>query len=32
MFFLVELGFIVIVFGGLALLVWFKSRKMDDED
>lgn len=32
MFFLVELGFIVIVFGGLALLVWFKSRKRDNED
>ena len=26
MFFLVEVGFIVLVFGGLALLVWVKSR------
>ena len=27
MFWLIELGFIVVVFGGLALLVWYKSNQ-----
>lgn len=31
MFALVELGFIVLVFGGLALLVWYKSKQLDDD-
>ena len=26
MFLLVELGFVLLVFGGLALLVWYKTR------
>ena len=31
MFVFVELGFILLVFGGLALLVWYKSRTQDDD-
>ncbi len=27
MFWLIEVGFIVLVFGGLALLVWVKMRQ-----
>lgn len=32
MFLLVELGFLLLVFGGIALLVWYKSRQPDKED
>jgi hypothetical protein len=32
MFWLIEVGFIVLVFGGLALLVWVKSRQRDKDD
>lgn len=32
MFWLVELGFVIVVFGGLALLVWYKSRQLDKKD
>jgi hypothetical protein len=29
MFWLIELAFIVVVFGGLALLVWVKSKQLN---
>jgi hypothetical protein len=32
MFWLIELGFIVVVFGGLGLLVWVKLRQVDKDD
>jgi hypothetical protein len=32
MFWLIELGFIVVVFGGLGLLVWAKLRQVDKDD
>ena len=32
MFWLIELGFIVLIFGGLALLVWVKTRQGDEDD
>lgn len=31
MFIFIELGFVLLVFGGLALLVWYKSAKQDDD-
>jgi len=31
MFWLVELGFIIVVFGGLAVLVWYKSKKLNQK-
>lgn len=32
MFWLVEAGFILLVFGGIALLVWYKGRQQDKSD
>ncbi len=32
MFWLIELGFIVVVFGGLGLLVWVKMRQGNEDD
>ena len=32
MFWMIELGFIVVVFGGLGLLVWVKMRQVDKDD
>jgi len=32
MFWLVELAFIVVVFGGLALLVWYKSKQLNKDE
>ena len=32
MFWMIEVGFIVLVFGGLGLLVWVKMRQVDKDD
>ena len=32
MFWLIELAFIVLVFGGLALLVWHKSKQLNKDE
>lgn len=32
MFLLVEVGFLLLVFGGIALLAWYKGRQPDKKD
>ena len=32
MFWMIEVGFIVLIFGGLALLVWMETRQGDEND